>query len=47
MPQDAVDDLLYSQDAPSASGARGLGRGLIFTEEGKLAVTVVQEGLIG
>jgi acyl-CoA thioesterase-2 len=38
--------LLYSQDTPSASGGRGLGRGLIFTESGSLAVTVVQEGLI-
>lgn len=37
---------LYCQDTPSASGGRGLGRGLIFTAEGKLAVTVVQEGLI-
>lgn len=46
MPQDAVDDLLYSQDTPSASRGRGLGRGLIFTEDGKLAMTVVQEGLI-
>ncbi len=38
--------LLYSQDTPSASGGRGLGRGRIFTREGALAVTVVQEGLI-
>jgi acyl-CoA thioesterase-2 len=38
--------LLYSQDTPSASAGRGLGRGLIFTADGKLAVTVVQEGLI-
>jgi acyl-CoA thioesterase-2 len=38
--------LLYSQDTPSTSGARGLARGLIFTHDGQLAVSVVQEGLI-
>ena len=38
--------LLYDQDTPSASAGRGLGRGEIFTAEGHLAVTVVQEGLI-
>jgi acyl-CoA thioesterase-2 len=38
--------LLYSQDSPSASGGRGLGRGLMFTRDGRLAVSVVQEGLI-
>jgi len=38
--------LLYSQDTPSASGGRGLGRGAIHTQDGALAVTVVQEGLI-
>jgi acyl-CoA thioesterase-2 len=38
--------LLYDQDTPSASGGRGLGRGSIFTREGRLAVSVVQEGLI-
>jgi acyl-CoA thioesterase II len=38
--------LLYSQESPSASGARGLGRGEIFTLDGTLAVSVVQEGLI-
>jgi acyl-CoA thioesterase-2 len=38
--------LLYSQDTPSASDARGLARGLIFTADGRLAVSVVQEGLI-
>jgi acyl-CoA thioesterase-2 len=42
----ADDWLLYSQDTPSASGGRGLGRGSIFTRDGHLAVTVVQEGLI-
>ena len=38
--------LLYVQDTPSASGARGLARGLIYTNAGALAVSVVQEGLI-
>jgi acyl-CoA thioesterase-2 len=38
--------LLYSQDTPSASGGRGFARGEVFTADGKLAVTVVQEGLI-
>jgi acyl-CoA thioesterase II len=38
--------LLYSQDSPTASGGRGVSRGLIHTVEGDLAVTVVQEGLI-
>jgi acyl-CoA thioesterase-2 len=38
--------LLYVQDTPSASGGLGLARGLIYTEEGELAVSVVQEGLI-
>ena len=38
--------LLYAQDTPSASGGRGFARGDVFTADGKLAVTVVQEGLI-
>jgi acyl-CoA thioesterase-2 len=38
--------MLYSQDTPSASAGRGLGRGHLFTSEGHLAVSVVQEGLI-
>jgi len=38
--------LLYAQDSPSASGGRGLGRGLIYTEDGVLVASVVQEGLI-
>ena len=38
--------LLFSQDSPSASGGRGLGRGDIHTIDGRLVVTVVQEGLI-
>jgi acyl-CoA thioesterase-2 len=38
--------LLYDQDTPSASEGRGLGRGTIYTADGRLAVNVVQEGLI-
>jgi acyl-CoA thioesterase-2 len=38
--------LLYVQDTPSASAARGLARGLVFTADGTLVASVVQEGLI-
>ncbi len=38
--------LLYAQDAPSASGARGFNRGNIFTRDGVLIASVTQEGLI-
>src|SRR5215210_2540796 len=38
--------LLYAQDSPSASGARGLSRGLIFARDGTLVASVAQEGLI-
>ncbi|MEI7592496.1 MAG: acyl-CoA thioesterase II [Actinomycetes bacterium] len=38
--------LFYAQDTPSSSGARGIARGSIYTRDGHLAVTVVQEGLI-
>ena len=38
--------LLYAQDSPVADGARGLARGEVFTAEGQLVVSVVQEGLI-
>ena len=38
--------LLYAQDSPSAAGARGFARGLIFTREGTLVASVAQEGLI-
>lgn len=42
-----LDDwLLYAQDSPSASGARGFNRGLIFTRNGVLIASVAQEGLI-
>jgi len=38
--------LLYVQDSPSASGARGFSRGLIYSTDGKLVASVAQEGLI-
>lgn len=38
--------LLYDQTSPSASGARGLGIGKVFSEDGRLVATVAQEGLI-
>lgn len=43
----AVDDwLLYATDSPWAGHARGLGRGQIFTRDGKLVASVTQEGMI-
>jgi acyl-CoA thioesterase II len=42
-----VDEwLLYSIESPSASGARGLARGSIYTQDGRLVASVAQEGLI-
>ncbi len=42
-----LDDwLLYTQDSPSASGARGLTRGSLYTRDGVLVASVAQEGLI-
>jgi acyl-CoA thioesterase-2 len=38
--------LLYAMDSPNASGARGLARGQMFTEDGKLVASTTQEGLI-
>jgi acyl-CoA thioesterase-2 len=38
--------LLYHQRSPSAHGARGLAEGYIYRQDGALAVTVIQEGLI-
>jgi acyl-CoA thioesterase-2 len=42
----ADDWLLYAQDSPSAQGARGFSRGLIFARDGTLIASVAQEGLI-
>jgi acyl-CoA thioesterase-2 len=42
-----MDDwLLYAQDSPNSSGARGFNRGSLFTRSGKLVASVVQEGLM-
>ena len=45
-PFKADEWLLYSQDSPSASGARGFNRGSIFDTSGNLIASVAQEGLI-
>lgn len=42
----ADDWLLYDQDSPNANGARGLCHGRLFTRDGALVATVMQEGLI-
>jgi acyl-CoA thioesterase II len=42
----ADDWLLYAQDSPNSCGARGLARGLLFSLDGRLVASVVQEGLI-
>lgn len=42
-----IDDwLLYTMDSPWAKNARGLNHGKMFTREGKLIATTMQEGLI-
>jgi len=42
-----IDDwLLYDCDSPSASGSRGLARGMIFNRSGKLVASTAQEGMI-
>ncbi|MER7106261.1 acyl-CoA thioesterase II [Streptomyces sp. NPDC000229] len=38
--------LLYDQESPSASGGRGLGQARIYTQEGRLAISVIQEGVV-
>jgi len=38
--------LLYDQETVSTSRARGLARGSIFSRDGRMVVSVVQEGLI-
>lgn len=38
--------MLYAMDSPWAGDARGLSRGHIFSQEGKLIASVCQEGLI-
>ncbi len=42
-----VDEwLLYVQASPSASGARGLGIGRVFSRDGRLVASVAQEGML-
>ena len=42
-----LDDwLLYRLDSPSASGARGLARGSIYTRDGTLVASTAQEGMV-
>ncbi|RZU24744.1 acyl-CoA thioesterase II [Streptomyces sp. BK239] len=38
--------LLYDQESPSAHGGRGLGQARIYTQDGRLAVSVIQEGVV-
>ena len=38
--------LLYAQDSPNLSDARGFSRGLIFARDGTLVASVAQEGLL-
>lgn len=38
--------LLYDQDSPSANGARGFNRGLIYNQAGELVASTTQEGLV-
>jgi acyl-CoA thioesterase-2 len=42
----ADDWLLYSLDSPSAQGARGIARGLIYDRSGRLVASTAQEGMI-
>lgn len=42
-----VDEwLLYDQSSPTSQAGRGLGHGRIFTADGRLAITVMQEGVV-
>ncbi|MEO1189688.1 MAG: acyl-CoA thioesterase II, partial [Pseudomonadota bacterium] len=43
---DFTDWILYTQDSPSTSGARGFTRGSLYTRNGILIASVTQEGLI-
>ncbi len=45
-PVKADEWLLYAEDSPSSSGARGFTRGSIFSRDGKLVASTAQEGLI-
>ncbi len=42
-----VDEwLLYSCDSPTAQGARGLARGMIFSADGRVVASTAQEGMM-
>ena len=42
-----MDDwLLYDMDAPNASSSRGMNRGLIYSQDGRLVASTAQEGLM-
>lgn len=38
--------LLYEMDAPNASSSRGMNRGLIYSQDGRLVASTAQEGLM-
>jgi acyl-CoA thioesterase-2 len=38
--------LLYSCDSPTAQGARGLARGMIYSADGRLVASTAQEGMM-
>ncbi|MEV6108506.1 acyl-CoA thioesterase II [Streptomyces sp. NPDC051940] len=38
--------LLYDQESPTAQGGRGLARGRIFSRDGRLVASVIQEGVV-
>ena len=42
----ADDWLLYEQESPIATGARGFSTGRLFRRDGTLVMSVAQEGLI-
>ena len=37
---------LYDTSSPTASGGRGLAEGRMFSQDGRLVVSVVQEGML-
>jgi acyl-CoA thioesterase II len=45
-PMRADDWLLYVQESPTATGARGFTTGRLYSRDGRLVVSVAQEGLI-
>jgi acyl-CoA thioesterase-2 len=42
----ADDWLLYDQESPTAQGGRGLAHGRLFTRDGRLVASVIQEGVV-